>query len=138
MGFVDFFETYMIGSRVQVKQLDISDWLSLSPGLLILFGYFYIHTFLTAFKEFLRFVNRNSFCLRLRLLYDRFWSHFPVIGEYKIRLLSRILRYTEQKMIPNLEKILEMIEIWFQLHLVEMTFEKKKTSRFLLVVEVTI
>ncbi|CAI2030964.1 hypothetical protein SEUBUCD646_0H03270 [Saccharomyces eubayanus] len=126
MGFVDFFETYMIGSRVQVKQLDISDWLSLSPRLLILFGYFYIHTLLTAFNECLRFVNRNAFCLRLRLLYDRFWSHFPIIGEYKIRLLSRILRYTEQRMIPNLDKILEMIEIWFQLHLVEMSFEKKK------------
>ncbi|CAI4036583.1 hypothetical protein SMKI_15G4310 [Saccharomyces mikatae IFO 1815] len=126
MGFVDFFETYMVGSRVQFKQLDISDWLSLTPRLLTLFGYFFIHSFFTSISVFLQFVNTSSFCLRLHLLYDRFWSNVPIIGEYKIRLLSRILRYTEVKIIPNLDKALEVIEIWFQLHLVEMTFEKKK------------
>lgn len=126
MGFVDFFETYMIGPRIQVKQLDISDWLSLTPKLLILFGYFYIHSIFTAISQFLQFVNRNAFCLRLHLLYDRFWSHVPIIGEYKIRLLSRVLNYSEVNVVPNLDKALEVIEIWFQLHLVEMTFEKKK------------
>ncbi|CAI4052225.1 Mum3p SKDI_15G4350 [Saccharomyces kudriavzevii IFO 1802] len=126
MGFVDFFETYMIGPRIQVKQLDISDWLSLTPKLLILFGYFYIHSIFTAISQFLQFVNRNAFCLRLHLLYDRLWSHVPIIGEYKIRLLSRVLNYSEVNVVPNLDKALEVIEIWFQLHLVEMTFEKKK------------
>lgn len=126
MGFVDFFETYMVGSRVQFKQLDISDWLSLTPRLLILFGYFYLHSFFTAINQFLQFINTNSFCLRLHLLYDRFWSHVPIIGEYKIRLLSRALTYSKLKIIPTLDKVLEAIEIWFQLHLVEMTFEKKK------------
>lgn len=126
MGFVDFFETYMVGSRVQFKQLDISDWLSLTPRLLILFGYFYLHSFFTAINQFLQFINTNSFCLRLHLLYDRFWSHVPIIGEYKIRLLSRALTCSKLKIIPTLDKVLEAIEIWFQLHLVEMTFEKKK------------
>lgn len=116
----------MVGSRVQFKQLDISDWLSLTPRLLILFGYFYLHSFFTAINQFLQFINTNSFCLRLHLLYDRFWSHVPIIGEYKIRLLSRALTYSKLKIIPTLDKVLEAIEIWFQLHLVEMTFEKKK------------
>lgn len=133
MGFVAFVENCVLGPSNDIERWEIWDWVVVSYKCSIIMGYLLLHTSLLLLRLFLQYFTLTAVFLRSYSLYRRFWWHVPLFGTYFLRLGSYLVTSIPRVIIPTLAVWCDLVELVFQVHLVELIFgHDKKTLNVIL------
>ncbi|KAL3229224.1 Protein MUM3 [Nakaseomyces bracarensis] len=133
MGFVAFVENCLIGPSKDIEGWEIWDWVVVCYKCIIIVGYLLLHTTMLLARLFLQYITLTSFFLRSYALYRRFWWHIPLLGTYFIQIASYLVTSIPRVVLPTLAVWCELVELVFQIHIVELIFgHDKKTLNVIL------
>lgn len=135
MALKDSFETHIVGSLLEVKKWGIFEWICVGVRLLILGLYILLHSIVSITSWFLDFYFDNPITRILLKVNDVFWNCIPLFGKHCRKILPRFISDIRLKWIPRLNKISQLIQLCFQVHLVEMTLKDKKNVQIFLTAE---
>lgn len=135
MALRDSFETHIVGSLLEVKKWGIFEWGCVMIRLIILGLYIIAHSIISATAWSLNFFLDNPVTGVVLRLNEIVWRCIPVLGRYGRKMLPRVMSEIKLKWIPRLNKISQLIQVCFQVHLVEMTLKDKKNVQIFLTAE---
>jgi len=127
MGILSFFQTHIIGHNVQVSKWSPYIWFNFARSIckVVLFVYFY---YVTYFLHILLVKKINSkLFLKYRRMYINFWKSIPICGIYKIKLLDDSVQFLMEFIIPRLQNLLIVWELFFNVTVTNQLFGNNET-----------
>lgn len=115
-----------MGSLVDVKKWQIYDWVYISVRLAILGGYIFLQSLLSLQILALKFLIENQLTDVAIKVNWTLCRCVPIFGRHLQRIIPAILARISDTLLPALVKISTIVQICFQLHIVEMTLKDKK------------
>lgn len=135
MALKETLETHLIGPVLEVKKWGIYDWICVMVRLTVLGLYVALHSIVFATLKLLEVLLDNSITGLGLKINDVFWTCIPIIGRFGKRVLPHLISSIRLKWIPRLSKACQLIQLCFQVHLVEMTLKDKKNVQIFLTAE---
>lgn len=126
MALKDSVETNIVGSILEVKKWNIFDWVHVGIRLIILGSYILLQSIISFKITVLEFLVASHFSKLILSVNAALWTCIPFFGKHGKRLLPKLLFSIEKKLIPTFQKISQLIQQLFQIHLVEMTLKTNK------------
>lgn len=127
--------THFVGHKLEIQNWSISDWILVSKRIVILTSYALLHTIIKALQKGLQLLVDNPIVGVILAVNGALWKLVPIFGKYAKRILPRIMSNIKERLIPLLDKILKLIQLSFQLHIVEMTLKNKKNVQIFITAE---
>lgn len=128
-------ETHFVGPNLEIQNWSISDWVLISKRIVILASYAVLHTIVKILQKLLQIFVDNPIVGVILVVNSSLWKFVPIFGRYAKRILPRIISHVKERLIPLLGKILQLIQLSFQLHIVEMTLKNKKNIQIFITAE---
>lgn len=135
MALKDSLETHIIGPILEIKHWMLFDWVHVIAKLTILVFYIFAQSIISLKVRVLKFIINTPICRMMLEVNVSIWTCIPVFGKYGKRLLPQMIAYISNKVIPTLEKVCQLLELSFQLHIVEMTLKDKKNVQIFVTAE---
>ncbi|QLQ79494.1 hypothetical protein HG537_0C01410 [Torulaspora globosa] len=135
MALKDSFQTHIVGSLLEIKKWGIFEWGCVMVRLFILGIYIIAESVISAIIWCLKFSLENPITGVVVRLNQVLWGCVPVVGRYGIKILPRFIYEIKLKWIPRLNKLSQLVQLCFQVHLVEMTLKDKKNVQIFLTAE---
>lgn len=128
-------QTHFVGPKLEIQNWSISDWVLVSKRIVILVSYVVLHTSFKILLTTLQILVDNPITSFILIINGSLWKLVPIFGRYVKRILPRIISDVKETFIPLLDKILQLIQLSFQLHIVEMTLRNKKNVQIFITAE---
>ncbi|SMN20521.1 similar to Saccharomyces cerevisiae YOR298W MUM3 Protein of unknown function involved in the organization of the outer spore wall layers [Maudiozyma saulgeensis] len=127
MGILSFFKTHIIGHNVQVTKLspNILFFFTVSLCKIIIFIFLYYLTYFI--HMFLASKINSKIFLSFRRIYINFWKTIPICGIYKIKLLDDSVQFLLDFVLPRLQNLISVWELFFNVTLIDQLFGNKET-----------
>lgn len=135
MALKDSIQTHIIGSVLDVQNWAVSDWIYVTARLVILGLYVLVQALISVKILLLQLLISNPVTKVTLGISGAIFSCIPIFGKYGKKYVSRFLSLVEGRLIPNLEKLKLLVQLSFQLHLVEMTLKDKKNVQIFVTAE---
>ncbi|CAR26771.1 hypothetical protein ZYGR_0I00420 [Zygosaccharomyces rouxii] len=131
----DSIETHFVGPKLEIQNWSISDWVLVSKRILILGSYAVLHTIVKILQKLLQLLVNNPIIGFILVINGSLWRLVPIVGRYAGRILPKIISYVKETLIPSLGKFIQLIQLSFQLHIVQMTLKNKKNIQIFITAE---
>lgn len=135
MALKDSFQTHIVGSFLDVESWAAYDWIVVIVRLSILLGYILAQTLVSLEIVLLKFLVSNPLVKLVLGVNGAVWSCIPIFGRHGKKIVPQVLFQIEDRLIPCLNKISDMVQLMFQMHIVEMTFKDKKNVQIFVTAE---
>lgn len=128
-------ETHFVGPKLEIQNWSISDWILVSKRIVILGLYAVLHTIVKTLEKILQLIVDNPFTGAILIINGSLWRFVPLVGRYASRLLPKVICHIKEKCVPLMGKICQLIQLSFQIHIVEMTLKNKKNVQIFITAE---
>ncbi|AQZ09724.1 MUM3 (YOR298W) [Zygosaccharomyces parabailii] len=135
MAIRDSVGTHFVGSKMELQSWRISDWISVAARLLILATYILLQTKLSVIKICLSLLVENPVVETVLVINASMWKMIPILGKYPKQILPKTISCIKKKLIPLLEKASQLVQLSFQLHIVELTLKNKRNVQIFITAE---
>lgn len=131
MSILSFVRTHIVGHNLHITEWQYVDWLViiLSITKITIFLLLYLltqllHVVLVTFVD-------SKLVLTYRKIYVNFWDAMPICGEYKIKLFDNIFKFVVCILIPRMQDLSTVWELFFNLTVVEQFFQNKENVQIM-------
>ncbi|EDO16413.1 hypothetical protein Kpol_1030p23 [Vanderwaltozyma polyspora DSM 70294] len=129
MPLVDTIETFFVGQSSTFGEWTPKDWVYVGARILILLNYFIWDTVVYFEVKLLRLLCYGNFHRRAIEINGKIWDNVPILGNKARKVLPYILYFIDKYLLPFLERISNLIRLYYQYHIVEMTIKNKKNLK---------
>lgn len=131
----DSIGTHFVGPKIEIQRWSVSDWINVFIRLLILTCYIILQTLTSVLRNALLLLVDNPLTGTVLAINTSIWKLVPVFGKHGKKILPKLASHIRTKLIPQLDKVSQLVQLSFQLHIVEMTLKNKKNVQIFITAE---
>lgn len=129
-------ETNFFGSIHNIqKTWEVYDWICVSLRIAILCSYIISQSVISCCQRFLKFSVQNHLMNILLKINQTLCNCVPFFGKHLQQVLPKAISFISERVLPGLEKLSQVVQLCFQLHVVEMTLKDKKNVQIFVTAE---
>ncbi|CCD24881.1 Mum3p NDAI_0E00650 [Naumovozyma dairenensis CBS 421] len=122
-GIIESFHVHFVGTETNRS---FWEWVYLGSRIFILLTYILLHSIVLIARRIITSIITCPIYRRVKVFKRNFFKNVPIVGKFKICLLDKWDNFIMEQLLPFFEKILQTIELCFQLYVVELLFKNNE------------